>query len=220
MKKRYFLLFTVYCLLLTLWGCGTGPGAPGSTGCEDFGLICEVASITPTYLGADTSDVDAYDGTCGTTTPYTPEPWGDHTATIVINVSLMNPTASVTPPPLFIENYSIQYVALNDSIGAPPIQSYSNSLTLEITPPPTGTPVSTVTQTGLIFVDIPRKNQYWNDMQSGVFSSAMNNPNYINNYSAIYTIQGQIQGTTVTMIGTAGFSIGNYNYCGTGIPEH
>ncbi len=41
MKRVHFLLFTVCCLLsvIFLWGCGSGPGSPGSTGSEDTGVI-------------------------------------------------------------------------------------------------------------------------------------------------------------------------------------
>jgi hypothetical protein len=50
-------------------------------------------------------------------------------------------------------------------------------------------------------------------MSSGAFSSALNNPFIINNYTAIYTIEGQIQGRAVTIHATADFSIGSYDNC-------
>jgi hypothetical protein len=213
MKRSLLLLFTVCCLLFAffLWGCGTGPGAPGSIGCEDFGLICE-ATITPTYLGANTDNVDAVQDICDPGPPPTFEDFTDHGALAAISVRLMNPNASITPPPLFIERFTIEYRRNNDSIGTPPIQSDSRSVTFSITPP-TGNNINTVTRS-VIFVDLPRKDKYLQDMVSGIFSSALNNPSIINNYTAIYTFEGQIQGKRVSIHATKDFSIGHYLNCG------
>ncbi len=65
MKRSYFLLFTVCSLLFSvlLWGCGAGPGSPGGQGTEDTGVILE-ATIIPTYNGADTYSVDAFQQVC------------------------------------------------------------------------------------------------------------------------------------------------------------
>jgi hypothetical protein len=136
------------------------------------------------------------------------EKFTDHSALAAISVRLMNPNASVPPPPLFIESFTIEYRRSNDSIGSPPIESDSRSTTFSITPP-TGTDISTVTNT-VIFVDVPRKDKYHQDMLSGIFTSA---PSFINNYTAIYTFQGQVKGKTVTIHGTQEFSIGDYNNC-------
>lgn len=212
MKRRLFLFLTVCCSLFALWGCGgAGPGAPGSVGCEDFGLICE-ADLTPTYLGVNTDNVDAVQDICDPGPPAVFEDFTDHGAQAAISVRLMNPNASITPPPLFIERFTIEYRRNNDSIGTPPIQADSRSVTFSISPP-TGTDISTVTRS-IIFVDLPRKDKYLQDMSSGIFSSALNNPAIINNYTAIYTFEGQIEGKRVVIHATKDFSIGHYDNCG------
>jgi hypothetical protein len=198
------ILFASLIAVLLLWGCGGGgPGSPGSTGCEDYGLICE-ATIEPIYRGTPTPDVDAIqfcpDGSL--------EPFEAHVANITINLRLINPNASITPPPLYIEGYTIEYRRLDDSIGAPPIEQYSDYITASITPP-TGTGINTYTFPGM-FVDLIRKRQYADDMRSGRFSSS---ENFINHYTAIYTIHGKIMGDKVTIQGTHSFYIGDYNNC-------
>lgn len=212
MKKIFLIVVILGLGIVLLWGCGgTGPGQPGSSGCEDFGLICSV-TITPTYLGVTgVYNVDAYQDTCSVGPPPVLEPFEDHLANVAVSLQLINPTTTLQPPPLFIESYTIDYVASNDSIGAPPIQSYTGFISYSVTPP-TGTTINTVTQS-MIFVDIPRKEQYWQDVTSGVYASTTGPPTYINNYTAIYTIQGQIEGTNVTLTGTTFFSIGDYDNC-------
>jgi hypothetical protein len=210
--KRVFLIVSILALgIVPLWGCGgAGPGAPGSIGCEDFGLICEV-TITPTYLGNNTTNVDAFQDQCTAGPPPTFEHFTDHGANVAVSLRLVNPTTTVTPPSLFVESYTIEYRRSNDSIGSPPIELYTGFSSFSVIPP-TGTDTSTVTE-GLIFVDLTRKLKYGSDMLSGIFDSTTGSPSFINNYTAIYTIQGQIKGNRVTITGTQSFSIGDYNNC-------
>jgi len=213
MKKIFLIVLILGAGIIPLWGCGgTGPGAPGSSTCEDFGLICSV-TITPTYLGTDTTNVDAAQDVCTAGPPPTYEKFTDHGAAVAVSLQLLNPNATITPPNLFIESYTIEYVRSNDSIGAPPIESYTGYVSFSVNPPiPPSTSISTVTQS-LIFLDIPRKEKYWQDVTSGAYGSTTGSPSFINNYTAIYTIQGQIEGQNVTITGTTFFSIGDYDNC-------
>lgn len=210
--KRVFLIVLILGLgIVPLWGCGgAGPGSPGSMGCEDFGLICSV-TIVPTYLSNDTDNVDAAMDVCTPGPPPTFEKFTDHGANVTVSLQLMNPTTTMTPPTLFVESYTIEYRRSNDSIGSPPIESDSRFISFSVVSP-TGAAINTVTE-GLIFVDVPRKDKYYQDMLSGVFTAQTASPSFINNYTAIYTIQGQIKGNQVTITGTKSFSIGDYNNC-------
>ena len=211
MKKVFLIVLILGIGIIPLWGCGgAGPGSPGSTECEDFGLICSI-TITPTYLGNNTNDVDANQDVCTPGPPPTLEKFTDHTAAVAVNLQLMNPTTTQIPPTLFVESYTIEYIRSNDSLGAPPIETYTGFSSFSVIPP-TGTAVSTVTTT-LLFVDVPRKEKYWQDMLSGAFSAITGSPSFINNYTAIYTIQGQIEGKEITITGTQFFSIGDYDNC-------
>lgn len=210
MKSKYILLFTVYCLLSTvfLWGCGgTGPGAPGSYGCEDVGLICDV-TITPTYKGANTSSVDVFQQTCSAGPPPVYEYFADHSATATLSLRLLNPNTTYQPGTLYIEKYTVEFRRSADSIGAPPIQSDTRYKTIIIAPP-TGTSISTV-ETTAVFVDLVRKNQYAIDVLSGRYSFG---PAYINNYTASYTFEGQSLGKAIKIFGQTNFQIGSFDYC-------
>jgi len=201
------ILFALLIAVLLLWGCGGGgPGSPGSTGCEDYGLICE-ATIEPTYMGKNTTNVDAIRNICKSGDL---EPFTDHGAKITINLRLINPNASITPPPLYIERYTIEYRRSDDSIGAPPIEQYTAYLTTSITSP-TGTGVSSSPPLDGMFVDGIRKSQYATDIKSGRYSFSAN---YANNYTAIYTFHGKIMGDNITITAMPhSFTIGDYDNC-------
>jgi hypothetical protein len=213
MKSKYILLFAVYCLLFTvfLWGCGGGgPGSPGSEGCEDVGLKCE-ATVMPTYLGGNTYSLDAFRDDCDPD-PLTvdPEDFTDHGATITINVSLLNPNTTFPAGTLYIEKYKVEFRRSTDSIGAPPIESDTRYNTVVITPP-TGTGVSTVEFTGIL-VDLIRKDKYREDILSGQYTYQTSA--YLNNYTAIYTIEGKSQyGDRFKINAQTDFQIGWFDYC-------
>jgi hypothetical protein len=65
MKRSYFLLFCGCLLFFSafLWGCGSGPGSPGTQGTGDTGVILE-ATIIPSYNTKDTYSVDAFQDVC------------------------------------------------------------------------------------------------------------------------------------------------------------
>jgi len=208
MKKRYQLLFTIYCLLsaFLLLGCGgAGPGSPGSYGCEDVGLICEV-TITPTYQDKNTYSVDAFRDICP---DLTAEYFADHSATATLSLRLLNPNTTYQPGTVYIEKYTIEFRRSTDSIGAPPIQSDTRYKTIVLTPP-SGTTINTF-DTTVVFVDLIRKNKYRTDVLSGQYSSG---PAYINNYTASYTFEGQSLGKAIKIFGQTNFQIGSFDYCG------
>ncbi len=217
MKRVQCLLFMICFLILSglFYGCGgSGPGSPGSHGTEDTGVILE-ATIIPEYLGANTNDVDAFRiSNCdGDPTTNDPEPYTQHDATVTINASLINPNSTFQAGDLFIEKYTVEYRRSTDSIGTPPIEKFTEFKSI-IIPAPSGTGINTVTDT-LFFVDLPRKTKYVDDMTSGSYSSSMNNPFFLNNYTAIYTFEGKNEfGTNFSFKTQVGFVIGYFDNCG------
>ena len=207
MKRSYFLLFAVFCLLFSafLWGCGdSGSGSPGSHGSEDTGVILD-ATIVPTYNGTDTSSVDAFQDTCSGGTA---EIFTDHSATVTINATLLNPNTTFQPGILYVEKYTITYFRSTDSIGSPPIGSDTRFATIVIDPP-TGTGITTVTDT-VEFLDITRKLNYWTDVTSGQYTART-----LNNYTAVYTFEGKNQFDELfSFTVQKDFQIGNFNNCG------
>ena len=206
MKRTFFAIIALLGFgLIALAGCGSGPGSPGSSGSEDTGVMLD-ASIVPLYNGTNTPSVDAFQDICKSGDP---EIFTDHQATVTINSRLLNPTTKFTPGTLYVQKYTIQYRRQNDSIGAPPIQSDTRYNTIIITPP-AGTATNTVTAT-LEFLDLTRKFQYHTDVTSGQYTS---HGAFLNNYTAIYTFEGQNQfGTYFSFMAQADFQIGNFNNC-------
>jgi hypothetical protein len=210
MKRRY-LIFIAYCLLLTglLYGCGgAGPGSPGSDGTEDTGVQLD-ATIAGNYNGAATYSVDAFQDICDEGPPPTYEIFTDHGATLTVTARLINPNATFTPGKLHIQKYTVKYVRSNDSIGAPPIESDTRYVSIDITPPAgAGT---TVTTAGVILVDLLRKDQYAYDTTQGQYSSFLA---WLNNYTAIYTFEGQNDfGTHFSFKVQMDFQIADFDNC-------
>ena len=212
MKRVHFLLFAVCCLLLTvfLWGCGSGPGSPGSTGSEDTGIIVD-AQVTGLYNGTTTDSVDAFQDVCSEGPPPVLEIFTDHQATVTFTARLVNPTTTFQVGNLYIEKYKVEFRRSTDSIGAPPIESDTRFQTITITAP-SGSGTSTVTISGLILVDLVRKAQYASDMQSGRYGS---DPLVVNNYTAIYTFYGKNDfGKDFTIKTEMNFQISDFKNCG------
>jgi len=211
MKRSYFLLFTVCSLLFSvlLWGCGAGPGSPGGQGTEDTGVILE-AAIIPTYNGADTYSVDAFQQVCTVGPPPTYEVFTDHAAKVTISSRLLNPNSKFQPGTLYIEKYTVEFRRSTDSIGAPPIESDTRYKSIVITPP-SGAITNTLDDT-LILVDLIRKDKYATDMLSGMYTSA--GFAYLNNYTATFTFYGQNQfGDSFSFTTQLDFQIGNFDNC-------
>lgn len=212
MKKSCLLLFTICCLLsVFLWGCGGGaPGAPGSSGAENTGVILEGA-ITPTYNGQNTASVDVIQQVCGdpAATPVVYEYMADHGATLTVNAKLLNPNTKVQPGTLYIEKYTVEFRRSTDSIGTPPIETDIRYETIVITPPTTGVSSTTVTTTGLVLVDLIRKSRYFTDVSSGQYTTSI-----LNNYTATYTFEGKNQyGDKFSFVVQTPFQIGSFDNC-------
>lgn len=214
-KSLLFLIFNLLFVTSLLVGCGggDGPGSPGSRGTEDTGVTVDVRIITPTYFDDNTSSVDAFRVDCDPDSEVTdPEPFADHSATVEFTARLLNPNTNIQPGILYIEKYTVEYRRSNDSIGAPPIESDTRFMTIQITPPQ-GAEVNEVTVAGLILVDLKRKDQYAEDIFSGRYSAG---PAGLNNYTAIYTFSGKNEyGEKFSFKGQTDFQIGNFCNCGS-----
>lgn len=213
MKKGYFLLFSAYFLLLTvfLWGCGSGPGSPGSQDTEDTGVKVDT-SISFSGNASDdikSPNVDAFQEICPDGKA---EPFRDHPAQITFDARLLNPNTTFQPGTLYIEKYTVEFRRKSDSIGAPPIESFTGNERVTIVPP-TGSGVSSVTTT-LMLVDLKRKFKYANDMfyvTPGAYTSTYS---FINNYTATYTFEGQNEfGKSFSLTAQTDFSIGDFANC-------
>jgi hypothetical protein len=208
MKRRY-LIVIMHLLLLAgiLYGCGAGPGSPGSSGSENTGVSIE-ATATGTYNNSNTYSVDAHQDVCDAGPPPVYEIFTDHGATITITTRLLNTNTTAIPAELYVEKYTVEYRRLNDSIGAPPIETFVGYDSFNLSPP-TGTGTNTVT-TSVVLVDLTRKLQYWADVTSGQYSSASS----LNNYTAIFTFEGKnAYGTHFTFKTQMNFQIGNFDNC-------
>ena len=211
MKRIHFLLFTVCCLLLAvfLWGCGSGPGSPGSTGSEDTGIIVD-AQVIGRYQDTDgIYSVDAFQNVCSEGPPPVLEFFADHQATVTFTARLVNPSTTFQIGNLYIDKYTVEFRRSTDSIGAPPIESDKRFKTITITAP-VGSGTTTLTDT-LILVDLIRKVQYSNDMLSGRYGSG---PAFINNYTAIFTFYGKNDfGKEFKIKTQMDFQIGDFDVC-------
>ena len=209
MKRNYFLLFAVYCLLISIIVCGCGgggPGSPGSSGSEDTGIMVD-ASVVGSYNGAATNSVDAFRDQCGIPPNTTDEFFSYHQATVTFTARLINPNATFQAWNLHIKKYTVIFIPSTDSIGAPPIEFDPIFETIHI-PAPVGNGEVTVTTT-LMLVDLTRKKQYAKDILSGIYP-----PSDINHYTATFTFEGvNDDGVKFTTEATMDFYIGNFNNC-------
>jgi hypothetical protein len=210
MMKRRYLISILYGLLLAgiLHGCGGGPGAPGSSGTEDTGVMID-ATVTPNYDGSNSNSVDTFQQICNAGPPPEYEYFADHGATVSIAARLINPNTTFSVGKMHVQKYRVEYRRLNDSIGAPPIETYIGFTSIDIDPP-TGTGTFIITAPVLL-VDLLRKDQYATDVTSGQYSSGLA---YINNYTAIYTFEGQNDfGKDFSFQAVITFQIGSFDNC-------
>lgn len=210
MKRNYILLFAGYCLLLVIiaTGCGGGPGSPGSSGSENTGVMVD-ASVQGLYQGNPTYSVDAFQGICSEGPPPVYEVFTDHQAEVTFTARLINPGSDFQAGKLYIEKYTVEFRRSTDSIGAPPIESDTRYKTIEISAPIGAGEVTVITD--IILVDLIRKVQYAEDMLSGRYTSW---PAYLNNYTAIFTFEGQNEfGEKFKVKTQMDFQIGNFDNC-------
>jgi hypothetical protein len=196
-------------LLLASCSSPSDDGAGGGCGGSDASITClNVASITPTYLDEDTSDVDALQDQCrdpvtGAVTGI--EPFARHDALVTL-VNQQFPTSTATDRAfnIGITEYSVTYT-LNQPCptgthGCPPLTGITSGASITI---PAG---QTVTVT-LPFVPLSTKNEY---VQAGG-ELGIAAPSY----TATYTFTAQTIGVndTFTVQGSAQFIITDFNYC-------
>jgi hypothetical protein len=219
MVKRMVSLLVV---VLLLAGCGggslTGNESTGSYCANIGGLTVCCTQIRPFYLGtADapnyTTNVDANPiSDCDPTQEGAqPEPFADHGAIAFFTIRPLNPDAFIPPnTSIVFERYTIDYRASTDSIGAPPIERFEGYMSLTVPAPVSGGLARDVA-TSIVFVDLPRKYKYYNDIVSGRYSSL---GSMINNYTATVTFYGRTDtGSRFSVVGNVYFSMGAYNYC-------
>jgi len=213
MKQRYYILLFIFLFFLSQASCGKQPGQPGSAG--DTGLILS-ATLTPHYNGTDTYSVDVHQEVCDPGPPPVLEIFTDHNAVATFTATLERPDLTVLPGTLYIQQYTIDFYRSSDSVGAPPIASDRRFMTIVIPPPAVGSTTPTTVTATLVLVDLTRKLQYYNDMLTGQFTSALNNTDLINNYTAVYTFYGQNDfGDSFSIQATTNFQIGLFDYCAT-----
>jgi hypothetical protein len=176
MKKNYFLLFTVYCLLSTifLWGCGgSGPGSPGSSGSEDTGIQISAVSMT-----RDTPDIDVY--SCpDCCSGGEPEPaLTREDAAISIESEQLNPNSTVDPYPASVEQCTITYKKAIEDPSAPTIEATTLYPNCSI--------ISGSNTCNVTLIDITRKIAYWDGITEGQYNPAEYPTHYVAQYNCKY----------------------------------
>ena len=161
MRRRLLLIGIILGgMSLLFTGCGTGPGSPGSKGSENTGAKIEITAVNHHDAGfgdqGDNWDIDAIQDMCDTD----PEPFGNDYVTVTFKATPLGTT--VTPGNLHLETYSVEFFPQDP--GSPPVERLDgfNSLTIE----PTGEEFDG----NFLVVDVDRKTQLANDIQSGLYS--------------------------------------------------
>jgi hypothetical protein len=233
MKKKSIIIAVLLSAgIIATWGCGSGPGSPGSGNTEDLGVT---VNTTISFAGNATVDVqspnvDAFQDVCTAETATTAakmEPFRDHPAQLTFDARLLNPNTTFQVGTLFIEKYTVTFRRKNDSITSPPIETFVGNERVTIVPP-TGNGVTTVTTT-LMFVDLRRKFAYrdafcssWFFFSGGLLVGNSCTPvgqfsstdSFINNYTATYTFEGQNSfGKSFVLTAQTDFSIGDFANC-------
>ena len=186
-------------------GCGEIGGAGQCFGVDETGVCVTIDSIVPTDTinTADTSDVDAFQtADCdGDLTTVDPEPFGKHSATVAISVTLMPGVVSSQnggPAPSFvtITGYTIEYVAV--TAGAPNLNAESYTAAQKIDAGASATMT-------LEFVSISNK---------ALFGSNASSSGAPAQYQANYTITGTTEFVDPLILkGSTSFNMANYSHC-------
>lgn len=229
MKRRTIYCFAMIIMLLSVWGCGGGgAGAPGSTGSDNTGVMLETqvrpyyitggwtisnteTSSTITYEGNFTNAVDVTQVDCDPLPDVTElEPMAAHSAILVINAKLLNPSSPFKPGNLFITEYKVDYFRSTDSLTAPPIESDRRFVSITV-----GTPAGSgnwYSASSVVLMDLIRKDRYVEMILSGMYTSRSG---FLNNYTAEYTFYGQdSNGKSFSFKTRTDFTMGAYNNCG------
>jgi hypothetical protein len=185
MRKNKILLLTACCLFFALifWGCGSGPGSPGSSGSEDTGINIQSVSITRT----DGPDLDVYSDPTGCKgEPETLLTRKD--ATISLVAAKLNENSTFDPFPASVEECTITYKKAVEDPVSPVIES--------LTFYPNCTLNSGSNTCDVQLIDITRLMAYWDALQQENVPAeypthyiAQYNCKYMNNYGDSGTFQ-------------------------------
>lgn len=191
-------------LLLLISACGEVGGSGQCGGAEDSGSCVRIESIIPSYLGANTSNVDAAQDACVDSTGAVTgiESFTDHGAAILVSNSSLPGAPANTTRIVTLRDYSVEY-----SINRCPAGSVCPALTLLTVAPGQTTviPANGSVSFTLPFVPLATKDEYVRLGGSlGTFPS----------YTALYTITGtDAFNKSVSIQGAAEFTIGDFNNC-------
>jgi hypothetical protein len=202
-RRTWLIGLVLLAMVGALVSCGE-PGGEGCGGIEDVVSCVSITGITPTNIaGENTSDVDAVRDICSvdaTTGQPELEPFGAHNATITFSNAAF--PGSSRSQAVTLQQVSVSY-SLNtcpDGAVCPPLPGFSQSVpTLVI---PEG---STASGT-FPFVPLSVKDEYVN--QGG---DTTRFPSYNADY--VFTGQTQFFSDTITIRGSAAFTIGNFDLC-------
>lgn len=192
MKERYFGFIVALLFPLLLAGCGGSLGAPGSTGGADTGIIIQSVapavstptSTTATATATNNPDIDTAIHLC---TSGKPEKGLFQTfLSMDITAAPLNQNTTSDPFPGSVEQCTITYMKSADNPDAPIIPAltvYPNCPLLS------GSNTCTTT-----FMDIQRKNDFWNALTGDT--------NYPSTYPVHYV--GVIDCTYMNAFGKSG----------------
>jgi hypothetical protein len=200
--------------LASLTGClGDIPGE----GVYDSGSVLKVEAIDGTYLTETTNQVDDLLDMCitgtGSDQTVTPEKFSDHFATAQISNSSWPNAEAQTASQVYIKSYTITYQPI--STGSPALDPYLNNPfedTHGIPPCAQGQTCQATQISGLIFVDVKKKDEY---RQKIGCDEQNTGPCFDEGeYLIRYTFYGEnVFGKQVSCQGSTNFTITDYDHC-------
>jgi hypothetical protein len=201
--RRFLIIWGGIGLVLVVTACGDIGGSGQCGGVESSGTCVQIESITPTYQGSSTSNVDAVQDVCdATTTPVTVEAFTDHGADITISNTYLPGVDTSLSMPVTLQNYSISYSVNNCPAGAtcPALD------TLTVAPGQTVTiPANSSVKATFPLVQLQKKAEY---VSKG--GSLFSYPSY----TAHYIITGtDLFNHSISVEGFTEFTIGDYDNC-------
>jgi len=187
MRKNKFLLFTVYCLLSTifLWGCGDGPGAPGSSESEKTGIRIahvEIGCAGDNIGGCPDIDVNRSDGIYRTNVD------------ILIQSEQLNLNSTFDPFPASVEKCVITYKKAVEDPSSPTLESLTIFPNCSIG----GCTATCPESCNVTLIDISRKIDYWRAILGGVNIPAEYPTHYVAKYNCTYVNNLDKKGTFQT----------------------
>ena len=197
------MLGGLFGIMLLLHGCGEVGGSGQCGGVESSGTCIQIESITPTYLGSNTSNVDAVQDVCdASTTPVTVEDFTDHGADITISNTYLPGVDATLSMPVTLQNYSVSYTVNSCPSGAtcPALDTFTVSPGQTIT-----IPANSSVKATFPFVQLQKKAEYVSKGGSTLIFPS---------YTAHYIITGtDFFNHAISVEGFTEFTIGNYDNC-------